>query len=207
MYKSTAKSFTPPTQQQYKSPSVHQSFAHTQPQFKPAYAPPIPQSSQPSAYAPPIPQSSQPSAYAPPIPQSSQPSAYAPPIPRSSQPLAYAPPIPPSPTQPPSTMMYHQKQAAPAKSWSIKTEEDSPSKKSYTRRPTHMLTATAQGVQHWAQYSSLAHLLFEVYGKKMRQIIQQLYCHCIAGTVDSQVSVGNFGAKQFIVRTNDGQLK
>ena len=70
-----------------------------------------------------------------------------------------------------------------------------------------IITASSQGLKHWSQFTSHIHLLFEVYGKNMYKDI--LHCNkyiIIIGRVDSQVSCGEHGSKQFMLKTIDGVI-
>lgn len=84
------------------------------------------------------------------------------------RPRVYTPPPPPPPPPAPLSHTLNTLQQGPSKppSWGKPEADSPPSKPSRNRRPTQLLTATSQGVQHWSKYSSLTHLIFEVYGEQ-----------------------------------------
>ena len=83
-------------------------------------------------------------------------------------------------------------------SLSVKSEREvSPMKSSNFQRPTHLLTATAQGVQHWAQFSSIAHFLFEVYGKDSMTDVGTILAHAHAHT-HTKPSIVHAGTTQLL---------
>lgn len=78
----------------------------------------------------------------------------------------YTPPAHPPPPSLSYTLTTPQQGPSKLPSWGKLEEDSPPNQPSRIRRPTHLLTATAQGIQHWSRFSTLTHLIFEVYGEQ-----------------------------------------
>ena len=89
----------------------------------------------------------------------------------------------------------------------------------------HLLTATSQGVQHWAGYQQHISLMFEVFGesrdgrylRSLDVILEYLELKFVtlsnntitcynSGTLTSQIEQGEMGAKMFTLQAVDGPL-
>eukprot|EP00731_Ephydatia_muelleri_P022743 Em0015g326a len=71
----------------------------------------------------------------------------------------------------------------------------------FTRQEMRILTATAQGIQHWSKFHHISCLLFEVFVKVSYSTSGT------TGSLNSAVTMEGSNAKQFVLKTPDGVMR
>ncbi|KAL5477305.1 hypothetical protein EMCRGX_G024085 [Ephydatia muelleri] len=93
---------------------------------------------------------------------------------------------------PPSTslIMTEKNKYPPVKLHNASSHAEIEGHAKFTRQEMRILTATAQGIQHWSKFHHISCLLFEVFG-----------------SLNSAVTMEGSNAKQFVLKTPDGVMR